>query len=397
MEGAATQKKTFWNKTRLGQVAAEIDRDLLLYPKNKKDQLSYMLQQIKALEKTSDELSNIKRFFYCNSVLEFYERFGGLKDWQVNSVFEVAFTLLKCQGITPKGSRLGYLYADLFQMRSQIYRKLGRPWAAAWEQQMSGLLVKRTGHVAKGRQYKLLARRALRLGNNQLAMQLYGKAERYEMSAEEAIKLSMEKIHVLRLSGKEQDCLKLISEMLASETLTPDDVKKLEWEKSCINFKESQCLSELLKSVSCRGSHYEPAYFLEAYLWTRATTSQRWLTRIAKVDSKARSEGLQVHKQGFAYQCAAVFEHCYDDEVPLQFRLQRLGDLLSDKSKILAVHIELLVLSAATVWLSRVRAYDFAKFTLAEYEALSSRLTNGQSKDVLGTLPEIAKKSWYAS
>ena len=100
---------------------------------------------------------------------------------------------------------------------SQIRRKEGRHFEAAWAENISQFLTKKSEN-ADGYFALSSATRSLRLGNGLLAEQGLQLAERLGLSPLQKEKARLMRIHVARISGGTEECRALIKETKTDKT-----------------------------------------------------------------------------------------------------------------------------------------------------------------------------------
>jgi hypothetical protein len=320
------------------------------------------------------------------SALVHHERWGGMQSRQVEKIAEHAGGILKLQGIHQSSSRLGSLFADLHLVLSQIHRKSGEHWRAAWQQQMAERLQKKSDHQAHG-----AAIRALRLGHAQLAIPLFQKAAASDnpLTRHRAL---LGLIKCLRLAGEHIEAKRQI-DALSSDQLSEAGSTELAWEVACLNAGAV----ELARSVKRGKPHFQGIYVLEAYLWARATEDRTTIDWLSSLNTYRRNKTLRIPYLGALDRIAQAIDHCYDNSFEFHLRLERLGETLNQVPLLLSVEQELLTWAAAARWLARHNAASQAALCLAQYAGLSLRLTGGASKDAMGLCGDMLQREWFAA
>ena len=69
--------------------------------------------------------------------------------------------------------------------------------------------------------------------------------------------------------------------------------------------------------------------------------------------------------------------------------------MLKDLGRFSSIAKELLTWVAVSRWLARNNVFVLAGFALREYVALSMRLSDGASPDVLNRVGDLLKKEWF--
>src|SRR5690606_9320313 len=124
---------------------------------------------------------------------------------------------------------------------------------------------------------------------------------------------------------------------------------------------------------------------------------RNWMDRVTNLSTLVRDKNLRPQKLGALYQCALEIERCYDNDYKLIDRTFKLGKILGKTKEVISIDGELLVLAAASRWLTRSRAYPLANLCLNEYTSICRRLSGGKSADVLGLVGDLIDKPWFTS
>jgi hypothetical protein len=388
-----------WKVAEIAEVQRETRELLVAVERDEKGgvdaKLGAIFTGITNLADDPTPLGQLRRYVFCMSGLVHHQRFGGLKDSQVRRLSEIAFTILKTQGITAQSSRLGFLYGDLHLVLSQIYRTSGRLWEAAWAQQLARRLSKSAAGRGRGFQAMAAAVRALRLAHGRVAELEYRSAEALAESAEAAVNAGLGRLKTLRLMGRHAEVRELASALGARADMAEEQRTELAWEILCNQAQVDGDLGPLVRAVRRGEPHHTADYLLEAFYWTRAVSSTQWLEALPKVKTMARSPGLKPQRHGHFFRFAQALEDAYDAEIPFELRLHRLGDLLAEARELISVDKEMLAWAAATRWLARAHSFSLATLTMAEYHGLGRKLTDGRLADPLGVLDDLASKAWY--
>lgn len=356
------------------------------------------MRKIADLADDESPRGQLRRFIYIVSALVHHEKHGGLTTAQIKRAVEVARGILQINGVKPGSSRLSFLHGELHLVLSQIYRHEGQHWQAVWEQQMAIYDAKQNLPGGARFQALSLAHRSLRLGHARLALLYYEQAnasEKLKDSAKESAHLGMAK--ALRLSGRIEQAKELIARLRNDAKLSSNAMRELIWEQICLGAHSTQDLSDMLAGVRTGKMHYDGIFLLEASLWTRAVAQRQWMGRIIKVTTMGRKKDLNARRFGYFYQAVLQIERCYDQDVPLPIRIRELGEILASKDHFTTIDKELLMWVAAARFLARVSSFALASLTLSEYVALSLKLSQGETQDVLGIAADLIERPWFSS
>lgn len=367
-----------WSRQRILETQALLaeelrDVELRLGPDGVR---AYLDHAVEALATNPDPEAQLRRFLFLLTLLSQHERHGWLTPPEVTRVADVAGAILKIQGISRQSSKLAWLHGDLDLVLSQIRRKEGRPWQAAWLAQ-NAVATGLGGSRDETHAALTTAGRALRLGNVTLALDAATRADTDPVAR-------ITRIQALRLAGR-------LSEAgdLARTTRVTDPSQSLElaWEDLCRIAQRSGDLTGMVNAVARGRSHRHPTYMLEATLWAKVVPSKQWLARVPRAETirKLFPDAFRRGSHGsFFFECAAKLDRCYDNGIPLPHRLSEIGDLLEDTGRLLTFDKELLLFAAATRFLSRYHQPVLAAMVQSEYRARSLRASDGATPDVFG-------------
>lgn len=358
------------------------------------ERLKFVCAEIERLGKNNDANEQLKRLIFIITALVHHIRFNGLTAAQIKRLSELAYAILRTQGIQPGSSKLSFLYGELHLALSQIHWKDGEHWLAAWEHQVSHYLSRNAPPGGEAFQNVGRGRRSLRLGHAWLAIEEFKKAEQGEIEANVWNLARLSRIKAMRLQRSFTEVKMLIDETDDDERLTEQSERELIWEKMVLDVVEAQdvkdmSLQKFVESVQKGKSHCQTAYICEVFLWVRSIQSKKWEGRLGKLYNLRRRGLVDVDSDRQFYQSALAIEECYDFDIPLALRLRKLGLTLNQLDELVSVDKVLLVLAAAVRWLIRTKLSSLAALTYAEYCSLSLRLSSGKYQDVLGVLRDV--------
>jgi hypothetical protein len=280
---------------------------------------------------------------------------------------------------------------------SQINRKRGRQWLAAWDQQLATYVSRLHPSGGAGFHALATATRLLRLGHAHLATQQLLEAEASSTSNVHRLRARLERVRALRLAGAADEAEALIAATDAEFKLDDAQRTELEWEGVCLAAQRTGDMSRMVAAVKPGKRHEQVSYLVEASLWAKALPTRDWMSQTPRLSALAKSKTHRPRRLGIVYTCAVQLEQCYDYKIPLSTRLERLGAVLERLNMILTIDRELLILAAAARWLARSKAYPFAALVLSEYRAASLRLSGGRDPDVLGLTRDMQERDWFGA
>jgi hypothetical protein len=284
--------------------------------------------------------------------------------------------ILKVSKIDPNTSKLGFLYEELFLVRSQILRNQGQHWRSAWDLQLAQRWNTNKSEDMIARANLARGIRMLRLGFADLAKQEFLAAAHSLLPNRQRIRARIGLIQALRFSGAFEDCLQEIHSTQKISDIDQDQFMHLDWEKISLLAQREHDLNPMIKAVSARGTHHTSGYFLEAFLWQQAIAKEKWAERLPKVRSVGRSRSLGAIKEGFIYKACIALEQCQLSETPLTLHLDNLGEVIANRHQLISVEWELLLLAAAGRWLVKKKQNHLAILCYKEYSTLLNKLAN---------------------
>ena len=358
--------------------------------------LTFLTKQIRKHGEDTSALGQLRQFICIIFALVHHERKGGLSEKEVVHLEKIAHAILQTQGIQAKSSRLAFMHGELHLAMSQIYRKSGKQWLAAWEQQVGYYSAKSDPSGGKGFQALAMGNRALRLGNGSTALSLYTIAESSNPAPKLFERARLGRIVTLRMMGQLDDSFALVNDTMESHQITEPVKKEFLWEKALREVHVDGSMESVLSMVGPGGSHRDPGYLIEATLMSKVVMKREWLQSLPKVRYMARHMDLKPQKFGHLYKCALQLDDSYDYKIPMPVRISGLGEILSHTQLLISIGSELLVWAAAVRWLYRCQTHAVAALVLDEYRALSLRLSGGTNPDVLNLLQDIDSQSWLA-
>lgn len=383
-----------WQSTKLAAIKEDVTRRMgeAMLSGGPEARLETALTEIVNLEGASDAVSQQRRFVLIVAALAHHARWGGLNRTQAVQLGQIGEALLKTNGVDPVTSTLSHLWGELRLANSQILRKDGDHWNAAWEQHYSYYLSKRSPVGNKAFHALAIATRSLRLGHLDMALEAFGQAERGQITPRNVELARLGRIQCSRLSLRLDEAKELTQDMTGWASLSDTARRELEWEEACLAAQESGSLDQIVRMVDKGGSHRTGTYLLEAFLWSRAVPSRRYEERVPRVANMRRFAAEDIKSsdamQAF-YECCLALERAYESERPLSTRLEALGKALERSAVMPSVDKELLLLAGAVRWLMRHKQANFAALVVAEYRSRSLALTGGRSRDALNLLVNL--------
>jgi hypothetical protein len=375
--------------------AIKAELDALGSGKDTDARLRHISARIGELEADDQPVPRLRRFVYVVSALVHHSRFGGLTEAQVRNLEDLGHALLFAEKIHPIKSRLAYLYGELHLALSQIHRKTGKHWLAAWEQQISLHLSGKTPPGGVAFQYLSMGIRAARLGFGPSAVTYFKAAEDLGLDPRPLLRARLGRIRALRLAGE----LAQSAELAAATTslqMSNDEQLELVWEESCRTAQAKLDLGEMMRLTARGSSHHLPIYLVEAFLWAHAVPERRWEKKLVRVRTMIRKKLMRREQLGIALEAIEAVETAYDSAMPMAARLQKVGRILARTNEFVTLDLELLFLAAVGRWLARSHLFSMASLVLQRYKALNVLQTNRTGADGLGLVQDLLEKPWCA-
>jgi hypothetical protein len=352
------------------------------------ERLNWILNQISTLSMNASQNEALRIFSLVLFGLAEDHASLELTGPQIQNLSDVATGALMTLGVGPRSGSASKLFSYLFLALSKSQRLRGQHWRSLWDLQLAEELaidVPERGTVVQSLAFGF---RALRLGHAELAGQHFVEVANRSAGTDQIL-ARLAYIKCLRLSGNVETSSKAADELILAPELKAAVTQELEWEVLCRDVKRSGSLAAICDAVQRDASHFQATYFVEAVLWTYASSDRRWAKRLMKVRYLSKDKNFKPQQEGPAYQLARVIENCHDDSIDLLKRIDDLGKIVSELDQQLGVDRVLLGYAAAARWLSRTDCSKLASIAIAEYRGLSLKLSSGRDSDVLGIMVDL--------
>lgn len=342
-----------------------------------KSRIFHLLDDLDALEQ---RLEPLERFIHCLLILELHSKSKFLSEGDYRHILKVAEMTLKTEGIEPKNSRLSYLYGELHLIQCQLALGAGEINHAAWQAELSYAVT--TKAPASSQNWSLLFQgdALLRMGHARLAgvrFNAVAQSEDHHFQALAKNKL----IESEHWSGNLHEALDLAKEL---------DEERKTWIEAVIKLQQTSNFDHFLNQV--RRKIKDPVLTLTAKLWIYSSKHRSLYDKLPKVDTlrkKMGSSTIQNFDHKPVVSLLRTIEDSYDQAIPLEIRLQKIGELLEKRNELPSIEYELLALGTALRVLIRHSQKMMAQLVCAEYGSLSSKLSLGTSRDILKIFSDI--------
>ena len=378
-----------WTQAHLTAAQTGLKSRLAGVPKGP-EVVRHLVAHINALSSQTTEQSRIECYAACVSALVNQERFGGLKGKEISTIAALAFDMVRLAQIDPETSRMAFVAGDVYMALSQIRRKTGDHWLAAWEAELG---LRYTGdHPTEGMalRFHVAANRALRLGNAEQALECVERALKQSPTTSQRNRIATTHVSALKLSGLKTQAEKTIVSAMKSDWISEPTKTELQWETLCMAVADSpnEAIEEILARVKVKQSHSHASYVLDAILWCLVVQTPKYVSKAPKVKNLYRRFQIEKDRYGNLFEAVKVLSEAYESKRPIAVRIEAVGQMLSKAHLSFSVERELLIWAAAFRWLDRVKCQRLASLCLSQYQAISMQLSNGRMKDALGVLPK---------
>jgi hypothetical protein len=350
----------------------------------------YLAGEIERLETSKDDDSALRRLIMCISLLYQHRRFSALPRSEVKGAFDLARALLRAFRVQPQKSRLSFLHGDLHRVMGQIDWNEGRFWKSALE--LTRVYQFGESSEVDSESYDRLAAviRLERLGMLSLAATAAEKIDVNSLSPQNLANLTCRRIRIFRLLGRLEDAEQLIDHALSLKTtLTQEMSLEVNFEKSIIHCIRSGDFRPMHRMVEKGGSHYHPAYNIEARFWLLCLQKTELASNLVSIEALNRRNEFRGRLKHPLVQIARLFDIVNDDSFEQITKIDSLIEALIQADELASIQHQLLVYGAALRWSYRRNLKDFCAMVLARYDQFCSSLTSGESSDVLGVLGDI--------
>lgn len=366
-----------WNSTEISRIKQEIAHRIAEADLKGKKKVSALLDMIESIP-LNEKNEALRRFLLVLFILNEHAHGTPLKQKTFNMLVKLAETSLRRFGVSPKKSRVDFLYEDFHLILSQIHLRKGHLLNCGWEQILS---MRCDGDP----DLKLLGlgSSALRLGHTKLALDFLSQVNSGNLTPKRRQQCLAKKVLALRLQGNFDLAAKEVDKALASEELTPEMRLELKWEALALNVHRGEGLLSLFRAVERNREHHNIAYALEAFLWSRAVSSQEWIKKFPTMKTVLSNTELRVPARSVEGKVIKALEACYQPKYDLDYRLGAIGETLGLRDSLENVQQELLLLGAGLRFLRRTQLESAALLWQSEYESLCRKMSDGATSDLL--------------
>jgi hypothetical protein len=327
-------------------------------------------------------------------------RVGSMSTQEIATLNRIATLNLKAVQPCLDSSEMRALRRDLALATSQVHRRFGDGWTAAWELVRVRRMVAGS-NIEPGVHELGLARQLFRLGMVPAAHAICQDLVKVDLELKQAIQLRLLMLQISRISGDAEGMLLLADQwkteepfqsVFASPSNHLDVVQEWDWHLACASFVLNRDLMPILKMVGFGGSHCTASYIIEAFLWATSFDVRMRRTKVRKMRGLIKDTALGAAREGALYKCAVALENAMEQELDVETRAEFVWESVTETSKLQSVEQELLVLACGSRILRSLHLPDAALLIRARYESLCRSITDGARLDTLGW-DRVAKAS----
>lgn len=383
-------RATCWTQEEIVAKKRQVKASLSSFP-SKRERLAFILNAISESEKTGGKETKLEAYVLVMSALVHHERHGGLTARQIIGIVELGRGILRLHGVDPETSRVSHVWGDLYSVHAQICLRAGRHWEAAWQLELASRYAGDETRDRRGKVKLAFARQALRQGHAYLAKKQLDELDSSQYADPTRERARLHSTILTRLQGDYDTASELAKKALSNSELDQRMRAEYRWEEVCIVASRDSNLLPMLNSVRRGGEHFEANYILEAALWCLSMREKRWLEQMPGIASLQRNKMLRPGQSTALYKFVETILACYDSDIPMPIRLEKLGEQLSDIAQMSTIELEALCWLAAGKWLFRIKSENLASLVLGEYQSASMRLTEGSCSDCLNLAEGISQ------
>jgi hypothetical protein len=357
------------------------------------ERLRYLSVKIDALADRSDSDSRLEMLVCMISAMVWNLRAGLARHFDHQRFADLSRDLLRIMSIPLEGSKLSFLHGQIMNLDSQYARLHGEHWRAFWFSSLS-VRYSNSSDSIELHSKMTTANRLFRIGHLDAALDVYEQVLAGPVAEATTSRAAIESVRLCRISGRLDDALRRI-ESVKKLKLSAQEIAEIDFERLCVDAVVSGKIRPILLSVKKGQPHHDASFIIESVLWAFASRDESLREEIYSLKSQYRNWDLRSQGEKTFYSCAAAIVDMTDRGLPLELRLEQIGQALADSNRLLTIDKELLFLVAAGRVLSRARLWDMANACLREYEAFSMRLSKQRSRDVFNLASDMLEANWY--
>ena len=330
-------------------------------------------------QKSGSSSGYLNVFIAIVSALLHHARYGGLKEAQIEQLRTLGKKILALYGVAETSGRLSFMHSYLYGAVGQVKWVEGDVLSATWEQYMAARSAT-VGFPVQSAFHKFAAaNRFMRLGHLQLALTNMHEAIKSGLEPGEVARARIAGIKAMRLMGHFDHAIALAQSHLQNTELVASNAGfelEIKWEIACCHASTSGNISELVQLTKRDATHFHFAYLSESILWALAHSSIKWIEKTPDIGAVKKISGRSSPAAKILTTIIETLQQSYVVEMPLQRKLDKLGNCIALIPKVIGIDQELLCWLAITRAIFRLRMGDstLVELCLSEYEVLSLRV-----------------------
>ena len=271
---------------------------------NSKLAIDQIYRRLADLGKKSFTLEiGVERFECALEALSYHEKSGILTERELAALLKIAESTLIALGKNPSKQITRTLISRFHLIKSQIFRKSGRPFCSAWElatwSHFSGLKIENPSASSLYR----LAIRTLHLGHVTDAIDYFEKILSMTTDARMVVRTHLNLIRAYRTVGKFDKASAMAVDCENLSELSAADRSQLRWESLCLKSNSQEALHKIHKATRPNGELYNALYLLETFLWVYAMPPNDWRSKMVSLRTLIRTKYVRAHRTGHLLSC----------------------------------------------------------------------------------------------
>jgi hypothetical protein len=351
----------------------------------------YINQKISELDDSAEELILVKKLILVNHLMFGHARTGLIGTRELERTVKLGESLAKVL-LTNQNSVTKRVCIEFRHASSLVHRREGRHDAAAWEHIRARM--SRTAAKEPVAPFEVVGTgiRMFRAGRTSAAMELFEDALRLELETSNRTQAVVGIVKCLRLNSDHDASIQFAKTHLVEFKDYLPARLELEWEIALNSAFKTNDQSNLSYLTRPGGTHRLPSYLLDCFFISRASAAQSSL-ELPKVSYLSRRSELDFQPEGAYLDAALALEGMDDPGVPLELRLDVIGECFANRAKIIAVDQELLFLAGLSQKLYQMKLTQLGNVVEQVYRGLCLTVSEGRSDDIYAFLTQQLKAS----
>ena len=365
------------------QMKAQIELEQR-FAENHKKRVQFAIERIEELMEQPSQENQLISFVHVLEAIRSLSKTSNPKVETINQYVDYAHSILKLQCIHQSKSRLSFLHSEVKNLEAQALARIGRQFSAAWTS-IESLRSLRRQHSKNPDQGITTIRSVIRLGSIQYAKQLLDKHFARSLTNHYPVAYLRAKCSLLEgnLDLARTQLAELAATTVRSRSL------QIDWDLLIIEALENKCSRPLQRAIKKGKPHYAPNFILEALLISFALNDKNHNFSRYDVSKLRRRKGINFKDQFHLKKVIQIFQTHYSEETNNDgefFAGEQLLNAYLNRNKMPTIEQELFLTAAMFNLLKNNRRQDLSNLLLADYDALSLKLTSGRTRRIFNLL-----------